>query len=289
MKFPLFKNYFVPTILTLTALFCSCILIQGCHSNNKKSENTHANYEDFHLNGVDFRMIFVEGGDFVMNEGNEQVNDTNQQMHIAHSVALSDFYIGETEVTQALWQAVMGTNPSHFKGNLQRPVECVSWNDCQLFIQKLNQLTGRTFALPTEAQWEYAALGGTKSQHHRYAGSDNIDEVAWYRNNAREGLDTLDANYGTHPVKSKKPNELGLYDMSGNIWEWCHDWFDAYPTTPQQDPTGSKNGERRICRGGGWKGIESYARCTERDHLPQDYGDYGLGFRLILTNSNQRP
>ena len=135
-----------------------------------------------------------------------------------HSVTLSSYYMGETEVTQALWKAVMGNNPSRFKGD-NLPVENVSWNDCQEFIRKLKQKTGKNFRLPTEAEWEYAARGGKKSNGYKYSGSNNIGSVAWYDDNSSNQI---------HAVKGKRLNELGLYDMSGNVWEWCSDWYGQY-------------------------------------------------------------
>ena len=171
----------------------------------------------FTVNGVTFKMIPVEGGSFMMGATEEQLSDADSDEKPAHKVTLSSFSIGETEVTQELWQAVMGSNPSSFTGNLQRPVESMTWDDGQAFIAKLNELTGANFRLPTEAEWEYAARGGNKSKGYKYAGSNVIGQVAWYENNAEDvGEDSPD--YGTHQVATKAPNELGLYDMSGNVW-----------------------------------------------------------------------
>ena len=183
------------------------------------------------VKGVDFTMIKVDGGTYTM-----RADET------AHQVTLSDFCIGETEVTQALWQAVMGNNPSGHTGNGQYPVENVSWPDCQNFVRKLYNLTGVVFRLPTEAEWEYAARGGNKSRGYKYSGSDNADEVAWHCGNSREK---------TQPVKGKNPNELGLYDMSGNVDEWCNDIYAAsLPTTPQVNPRGPSKGVDHVIRGG---------------------------------------
>ena len=218
------------------------------------------------VNGVSFKMIAVKGGTFQMGS-----DDGYEWEKPVHQVTLSDYYIGETEVTQELWNAVMGSNPSYFTGNMQRPVEMVSWNDCQTFISKLNQLTGGRFLLPTEAQWEYAARGGNKSKGYTYSGSDAEDDVAWYWYNS----DRM-----THPVKTKAPNELGIYDMSGNVWEWCSDWSGSYSSAAQTDPTGPATGSNRVVRGGGWFFNATICRVAHRDSsTPADSFD-DLGLRL---------
>ena len=142
------------------------------------------------------------------------------------------YYIGQTEVTQALWEAVMENNPSHFKG-LRKPVESVSWNDCQEFISKLNSLTGKRFRLPTEAEWEFAARGGNNSRGYKYGGGSNLDDVAWYKENSGSR---------THDVGTKLANELGLYDMNGNVLEWCSDWYGSYDNSSQTNPRGAESG-----------------------------------------------
>ena len=159
-------------------------------------------------------MVFVKGGTFMMGATPEQGSDAGDGEKPVHSVTVSDFYIGKYEVTQAQWKAVMGKNPSHYKGE-NRPVERVSWYDIQKFIEKLNAKTGKRYRLPTEAEWEYAARGGNQSKGYKYSGSNDIGSVAWYTNNSGDR---------THPVGQKQPNELGLYDMTGNVWEWCSDW-----------------------------------------------------------------
>ena len=189
----------------------------------------------FNVNGVSFTMIAVEGGTFKMGAqssdsgGDNYDSDAYSNESPVHDVTLSSYYIGETEVTQELWEAVMGSNPSYYSGYPQRPVEYVSLNDCQEFITKLNQLTGKNFRLPTEAEWEYAARGGNKSKGYKYSGSNTIDNVAWYTSNSGSE---------THDVKTKQANELGIYDMSGNVYEWCQDWYDSYSSGSQTDPTG---------------------------------------------------
>ncbi len=226
----------------------------------------------FTVNGVSFKMIRVEGGTFMMGATNEQGSDADDDEKPVHQVTLSDYYIGETQVTQALWQAVMGSNPSDFKG-ANRPVENVSWNDCQEFIRKLNELTGKRFRLPTEAEWEFAARGGKKSKGYKYSGSNNINEVAWYDGNS---------GGGTKDVKTKSANELGLYDMSGNVWEWCNDWYDTYPSSPQTNPQGLSSGSGRVCRGGSWSYDAASCRSAFRLHFTPTYGAINLGLRLAL-------
>ena len=228
--------------------------------------------ETITVNGVSFDLIKVECGTFTMGATSEQGNDA-QSDEKTHKVTLSDYYIGETEVTQALWQAVMGSNPSRFKGS-SNPVEYVSWYDCQEFIRKLNSLTGRTFRLPTEAEWEFAARGGNKSKGYKYAGSNSIDDVAWY-----------DSNSGsmTHAVKTKSPNELGIYDMSGNVWEWCQDWYGSYSSNAQTNPAGPSNGSYRVSRGGSWYRSARYCRVSPRSFNSPDIGGYGKGLRMVLV------
>ena len=225
------------------------------------------------VNGVSFTMIVVEGGTFNMGATSEQGSDAESDEKPVHSVTLSDYYIGETEVTQELWAAVMGSNPSWFSGNPQRPVEMVSWNDCQEFITKLNELTGKNFRLPTEAEWEYAARGGNGSQGYKYSGSNTISDVAWYSGNSGSE---------THNVKTKSPNELGIYDMSGNVFEWCEDWYGNYSSGSQTNPTGPSSGSIRVLRGGSWYYGERGWRVSDRSGHNPDIGYNFLGLRLCL-------
>ena len=218
------------------------------------------------VNGVSFKMIAVKGGTFQMGS-----DDGYEWEKPVHQVTLSDYYIGETEVTQELWSAVMGSNPSRFSGNMQCPVEMVSWNDCQTFISKLNELTGATFRLPTEAQWEFAARGGNNSQGYIYSGSNTIDDVAWYTSNSSST---------THPVKTKAPNELGIYDMSGNVLEWCSDWYGSYSSAAQTDPTGSSTGSYRVIRGGSWGNYATSCRVAHRFFSTPSLSYDCLGLRL---------
>ena len=228
---------------------------------------------------VTFRMKLVEAGTFQMGS---TTGESNEQP--VHQVTLTkDYYMGETEVTQALWYAVMGQKPTTSYGSQWEssyglgdnyPAYNVSWNDCQTFITKLNALTGVTFRLPTEAEWEFAAKGGNKSQGYTYAGSNTLGDVAWYSGNS---------STKTHEVKGKAPNELGLYDMSGNVWEWCQDWYGTYSSSAQTDPTGAASGSYRLLRGGSWIYDATYCRVAIRFNITPTYrGDYNIGFRLAL-------
>ncbi len=222
---------------------------------------------------VTYTLVYVEGGTFTMGATREQGSDACDLEKPSHSVTLSSYYIGETEVTQALWQAVMGSNPSEFTGDSRRPVEQVSWEDCQRFISRLNSLTGQQFHLPTEAQWEYAARGGSKSRGYKYSGSNDVGSVAWYYENSSST---------THPVKTKSPNELGLYDMSGNVWEWCQDWYGDYSSGSQTNPTCASSGSYRVCRGGcGGNGARGCRVSYRSNYTPSDRGN-NLGLRLAL-------
>ena len=225
------------------------------------------------VNGVSFDMVYVEGGSFDMGATYEQGGDAWDNEKPVHRVTLSGYYIGMYEVTQELWEAVMGSNPSYFKG-AQNPVESVSWNDCQEFVSRLDSLTGMTFRLPTEAEWEYAARGGNKSLHYKYSGSDNIDDVAWYWDNS--------GYYGTHAVGTKSPNELGIYDMSGNVWEWCSDGWGDYSAEAQTNPQGPSSDSLRVLRGGRWGSRARYCRVSNRDYGNFDYSLSRSGLRLVL-------
>ena len=242
---------------------------------SKGTESTEAKaFENktFTVNGVSFDMIAVKGGTFTMGCTSEQ-SDCWGDEKPTHNVTLSDYYIGKFEVTQELWQAVMGSNPSDFKGN-NLPVEQVSWNDVQEFITKLNQKTGANFRLPTEAEWEYAARGGNKSNSYKYSGSNTIGNVAWYWDNS---------NSETHQVGTKSPNELGIYDMSGNVWEWCQDWYGDYSSGSQTNPIGSSSGSFRVLRGGSWNNRARLCRVSLRNYYFPDRGSYYFGFRLVLV------
>ena len=239
-------------------------------------EPTQPLTETFCVNGVSFTMVEVEGGTFMMGATPEQGDEVWTKEKPVHQVTLSSFNIGQTEVTQELWMAVMGSNPSYYVGDLQRPVERVSWEDCQVFIAELNQLTGRIFRLPTEAEWEYAARGGNRSQSFRYAGSNDMDLVSWHSANS---------NNTTHPVGTKAPNELGLFDMTGNVWEWCNDWYSLYTEEAVVDPTGPETGTHRVLRGGCWNGGENYNRISFRDNFIPTGNNSSGGLRLVLDKT----
>lgn len=253
------KNYKM-----LFALISSFLLL-SCGDGGVKSEV-------FTVNGVSFEMIYIKGGTYMMGSLEGSV-EAEEDEFPAHSVTVNDFFIGECEVTQELWEAVMGNNPSGFKDNPMLPVESVNWFECKAFIDSLNKLTGKVFRLPTEAEWEFAARGGNNSQGFIYSGSDSIDSVAWYKDNGENC---------TKPVKQKLPNELGLYDMSGNVWEWCSDWYGNYPSESVVNPTGNENGYMRVMRGGSWLVAPEICRVADRSHGSPKGGGCIAGLRLAL-------
>lgn len=227
--------------------------------------------KDFDINGVKFKMVKVDGGTFDMKQTVSGGFMGLSSKEIVQKTTLSGYFIGETQVTQALWKAVMGGNPSEFKGDAL-PVESVSWNDCQKFIDKLNFMTGRSFRLPTEAQWEFAARGGNKSKGFEYSGSNRVSAVAW-----------VSCMSGTHPVALKEPNEIGIFDMSGNVWEWCVDSKKDYSATPQINPVVTDVAELKVCRGGGWRDPYGYCRLNQRYGYGSDVRHNDLGLRLVLS------
>ena len=271
------------------------IFLSSCIIANAQQDQT------FSVNGVAFKMKYVQGGTFSMGATKEQGSAPEAKEKPAHKVTLSDYYIGQTEVTQALWIAVMGSNPSEFRC-YDRPVENVTWDDCQVFISKLNQMTGSKFRLPTEAEWEFAARGGNKSKKFKYSGSDNHLEVAWsadavetilakdvpYNMKEFDNQDNMNTSeemvQATYIVGTKAPNELGIYDMSGNVWEWCNDRFDEeyYRTSPTQNPQGPVHGTNRVHRGGSWRSGEWYCRVSNRNADVPGYSYSTLGLRLAM-------
>lgn len=255
------KNIFY--LLMVVVLVASC---SDGGSSNPADNPLNPKSITFTVNGVSFKMIKVEGGTFQMGSN---IDSYEQPIH---SVTLSTYYIGETEVTQELWMAVMGRNPSKHKDD-NLPVEFIDFGDCGSFVKKISQLTGETFTLPTEAQWEYAARGGNKSRGYLYSGSNNIDEVAWYEENSSDE---------THPVGTKKANELGLYDMSGNVWEWCSDHFRDYPSDEQTNHTQSLLSVWYIIRGGSFEDNPYRCRSTNRGVSEDDRLRDHYGIRLVL-------
>ena len=218
------------------------------------------------VNGIQYPMVKVEGGTFTMGNGGI-FSDCRR-----HEVTLDGYSIGKYQVTQDIWEAVMGDNPSQFHGS-RRPVERVSWDDCQDFIRKLNELTGQNFRLPTEAEWEFAARGGKDSWGYQYSGAEIADKVAWFSYNS-EGE--------TRPVGIKAPNELGIHDMSGNVCEWCSDLFGKYKNTPQYNPKGLGDTLLRVIRGGSWDSYVGRVDVCYRDSWYPANRSYEIGLRLCM-------
>lgn len=269
--------------------------IQNTHSYNTTSSNdTQTGYasqpapaanQDFTETawGVNMKMIWVEGGDFLMGCTSEQGGDCNSDEQNVRRVTVDGFYIGMLEVTQSQWEKVVGTSiyqqKSKAGGNNtygvgpDYPMYYVSWHEAMEFCRLLSNKTGRTYTLPTEAQWEYAARGGNKNEGTKYAGSNMIDAVAWYDSNS--------ANTA-HIVGSKRANALGIYDMSGNVWEWCKDWnADSYVSYDTNNPVGPSSGSSRVFRGGGWDLSASRCRVASRDGYSPGNLSFSLGFRVV--------
>jgi len=245
-------------IAVTAILFGAVFMVSGSKSNSQPSE--HA-------------MVFVQGGTFTMGCTNEQGDDCYDNEKSAHQVTVSSFYIGKYEVTQAQWQAVMGSNPSYFKGD-NLPVITVSWNDVQEFIRRLNAATGKQYRLPTEAEWEYAARGGNKSRGYKYSGSNNLNDVAWTGENS---------SGRPNAVGTKQPNELGIYDMSGNVAEFCS---DSYNVNVQTNPTGASIDDSPIFRGCSWLFSDARAaRLSFRFSITPDNTSRAIGFRLALSSN----
>lgn len=218
---------------------------------------------------IEPEMVLVEGGEFVMGD---TFGGGHPDEYPTHKVTVSNFYIGRYEVTQAEWVAVMGYNPSRFKGD-NIPVDNVSWDDIQEFLARLNEQTGKKYRLPTEAEWEFAARGGIYSRNYKYSGSDDISVVAWYGDNS---------GGQPHPVGLKRNNELTLYDMCGNVWEWCQDWYGPYNDSDQTDTSDTTRVRGRILRGGGWTQNAWQSRVSLRDGFPPHSTGNSYGFRLAM-------
>lgn len=222
--------------------------------------------------GITFNLIKVQGGKFQMGGTSEQGKAKTDEYPL-HYVNLSDYYIGETEVTNELWSAIMNSNPSNLFSRPLQPVNNVSWYDCQKFINRLSSLTGLRFSLPTEAQWEYAARGGKNSRNYKYSGSNKIKDVAWYEGNTKNGL---------QDVKKLAPNELGIYDMSGNAYEWCSDWYGLYKSDEETDPKGPSLGTLKVNRSGSTGEKDVLTRVACRLGSNPNNKHEGTGFRIVI-------
>jgi formylglycine-generating enzyme required for sulfatase activity len=278
---------------------------QSSHGSSTTSSNGN---RTFTVNGVSFEMIAVKSGTFTMGATSEQGSDADSDERPTHSVALSDYYIGKYEVTVAQfrefinetnyrtdadkdggsyiwngssWEKRNGVNwkcdaSGKMRGSWEdnHPVIHVSWNDAKAYCEWLSRKTGQSFRLPTEAEWEYAARGGNKSRGYKYSGGSNINDVAWYTSTTNDS--------GTKPVGTKSPNELGIYDMSGNVWEWCQDWYGDYSSGSQYNPSGPSSGSYRVLRGGSWSHDAKYCRVSDRSYSTPDLRSRYLGFRVVL-------
>lgn len=231
---------------------------------------------DKETQGIDLpEMVFVKGGRFLMGSNYQKNKAHIRDNATEHLVFVSDFYIGRYEVTQKLWKTLMANNPSSLNEFPDHPVESVSWYEVRSFIIKLNQISGKNYLLPTEAEWEYAARGGDKSKGYKYSGSNSIHRVAWYFNNCKDQ---------TWSVGKKKANELGIYDMTGNVLEWCSDWYANYQDSIQYNPQGPSRGKFRVCRGGSAYDEKSNCLITTRYSASPVNRNGGLGFRLVLSS-----
>ena len=268
------KKTFRLAAFALLAVFTT-LSLAACGSDDDDDDKGGSKLEaqTFTVGGVTFRMMPVEGGKFLMGAGDDDV-EAKASEKPQHEVELTSFYMGETEVTQTLWEAVMDEKQSYFKGD-NLPVEQVSWDECQTFIAKLNEMTGKKFRLPTEAEWEYAARGGQKSKGKKYGSASNNESTFWYADNSGDK---------THAVGSN-PNELGLCDMSGNVNEWCLDWYDEnyYASSPKKNPQGPTTGEKRVVRGGSWGSKAKYCRVDSRGWGTPYYGYNDTGLRLAMS------
>ena len=276
MNSPIRKNiwWILSLFVVLLVILLAIFLNKTPKTNSGESIQTTTALNSVLQNLIN-NMVYVEGGTFTMGATTEQGDDANDDERPTHQVTLSTFLIGKYEVTQEEWEAVMGSNPSHFKG-AKLPVEQVSWDDCQEFIRKLNELTGSGFRLPTEAEWEYAARGnyfGFSFANEKYAGGNNLDTVAWYRENS---------GFVTHEVGQKFSNSFGLYDMSGNVSEWCSDWYSSFSSSAQINPKGSSSGSYRVCRGGEFSSTTSDCRVSVRLYLKPSDKVLFCGLRLAI-------
>jgi len=263
------------TALLVLYVVCVCVRCGGEQTPTESEEEVASLAPPESQFGIE--MVFVKGGTFLMGCTPEQGIDCNNNERPAHQVTLSDYYIGKYEVTQEQWKAVMGSdnNPSYFRGD-NLPVEQVNWDGTQKFINKLNERTGGKYRLPTEAEWEYAARGGSESGGYKFSGSNDVGDAAWYNSNSSQQ---------THPVGAKECNELGIYDMSGNVWEFTSDWYGRYSGNAQTNPRGVSSGSYRVYRGGGWYNRPGGIRVSARRNIAQDAkGISSIGFRLAHSS-----
>ncbi|MDE6694403.1 MAG: formylglycine-generating enzyme family protein [Bacteroidales bacterium] len=278
--------YVLTGLCLLAGFFTAC---EKPNSTNEGGDTSKENYTETAF-GMNLEMVYVKGGTFEMGAVEEQDSGAFDYEKPVHSVTLDDFYIGKYEVTQAQWEAVMGTTIAQQRDTANSswdlsgvgdnyPMYYISWSEAQEFCQKLSQLTGKKYRLPTEAEWEYAARGGQYADGTRYAGSNTLGDVAWCQANSGSK---------THPVGQKKPNGLGLYDMSGNVWEWCSDWFgeDYYSSSPSVNPQGPASGSYRVGRGGSWYGPMAiyYCRMLARSCNTPGLRSRNVGFRVACSS-----
>ena len=257
------KNDILSIIFLLSATLCA-------HAQNESSSPQKL---PLVIQNLIEDMVYVEGGTFTMGDNSIKYNNAFKTTDPEHQVTLSPFFICRYEVTQEVWDAVMGNNRSRVQ-NAKLPVSNVCWDESMTFILKLVVMTGINFRLPTEAEWEFAARGGNKSRQTIYSGSNNIDSVAWYQYNSSEK---------PHPVGQKSPNELGLYDMNGNVWEWCFDYYAAYDSAAQTDPKGALNSSTMVARGGDCFMIPEDCRVSSRYGRNPVFCSPSSGFRLAAT------
>ena len=285
-----------PTKMAEACIRCSQTLVGGkmptkgvninLSGNSNDSSQSMSRNQDFIETawGINMKMIWVEGGDFLMGCTSEQGGDCSSDEQNVRRVTVDGFYIGMLEVTQSQWEKVIGTSiyqqktkagaSSIYGVGPDYPMYYVSWDEAMEFCRLLSQKTGKTYTLPTEAQWEYAARGGNKNEGTKYAGSNMIDVVAWYNDNSGDNV---------HIVCSKRANALGIYDMSGNVWEWCKDWYaNSYVSYDTNNPVGPSSGSIRVDRGGSWYSFASRCRVAARGCYSPGGRDYNLGFRVVL-------
>ena len=283
------KHNFWFMVAAIAVLMAGVATFTACDKDDdKKEDNTEqkqqggGDEQGGEEQGIAIEMVTVQGGTFTMgggpaDQGEDIAPSTIERETPTHTVTVSTFAIGKYEVTQKLWVEIMGSNPSYFTGDENRPVEKVSWNDIQEFLTKLNAKTGKNYRLPTEAEWEFAARGGNQSNHYKYSGSNAIDNVAWYWDNSSD-----ETTHKTHVVGQKAANELGIYDMSGNVCEWCSDWYGDYSSSAQTNPKGPNTGTERVGRSGGYNSMPEGCRIANRFGNTPDYRGSYMGFRLAM-------